>query len=310
MNILIIGTGGVGGYFGGKLAHARNQVTFVARGKHLEAIRENGLIVKSLKGDFKIHPANVTENISATGSPDLIILGIKAWQVKDLVKEIKPLLHHETIILPLQNGVMAGEELSQILGKKHVLGGLCRIFSKIEAPGVISHFGVEPEIVFGELDNRKTARIKHLREVFLKSDIKATIPEDIQTELWKKLMIIGSGGLLALTRSSYGGVRENPESRELMRKLLMEIHAVANKAGAHIEPGFVEKTMNYIDSYPYDSTTSLARDIWAEKPSEIEYQNGTISHFGEKFGIETPVNKFVYHCLLPMERRARGKKEA
>jgi 2-dehydropantoate 2-reductase len=307
MNILIIGTGGVGGYFGGKLALAGNKVIFVARGKHLEAIKEKGLVVKSLKGDFVIHPAIVTDNFSALAPPDLIILGVKAWQVKDIATEIKPILHDKTVILPLQNGVMVGEELSAVLGPKHVLGGLCRIFSKIEAPGVINHYGVDPEIVFGELNNEKTARILELQQNFVKSGFKATIPESIQTELWRKLILIGSGSLLALTRSSYGSVRENPETRTLMQNLLIEIYLVGKKSGARLEDDTVDKIMKYIDSYPYDSNTSLARDIWAEKPSEIEYQSGSVSVLGEKLGIQTPINTFIYHCLLPMERRAREK---
>lgn len=305
MNIAIIGTGGVGGYFGGKLAKAGNHVTFIARGEHLKAIREKGLLVKSIKGDFLIHPAHVTDKIEEIVSPDLIILGVKAWQVKELAIQLKSIVKPDTTVLPLQNGVLAAEELLSALSPQQVIGGLCRIFSKIEAPGIISHFGVEPEIVLGELDNSKTVRVESIRQLLEKADIKAQIAENIQTELWKKLMIIGSGGLLALTRSTYGGVRENAETRKLMHALLGEIHQVSKKAGACIEEDFVGKTMKYIDTYPYDSTTSLARDIWEDKPSEIEYQNGTVFRLGEKYQVETPVNRFVYHCLLPMERRAR-----
>jgi len=305
MKIAIIGTGGVGGYFGGKLAQAGNEVTFIARGEHLKSIRENGLKVKSIKGDFSIVPARVTDNIGEIESPDLIILGIKAWQVKEVAQELKIIIKENTTVLPLQNGVLASEELNTVINNQHVIGGLCRIFSKIEAPGVINHFGIEPEIVFGELDNTLTPRVKRILATLENSDIKASISQDIQTELWKKLMIIGCGGLLALTRSTYGGVRENKETREMMHSLLTEIYQVSEKAGAKIETTFVEKTMKYIDTYPYDATTSLARDIWAGKPSEIEYQNGTIAILGEKYGIETPVNKFIYNCLLPMERRAR-----
>lgn len=305
MKIAIIGTGGVGGYFGGKLAQAGNEVTFIARGEHLKSIRENGLKVKSIKGDFSIVPARVTDNIGEIESPDLIILGIKAWQVKEVAQELKIIIKENTTVLPLQNGVLASEELNTVINNQHVIGGLCRIFSKIEAPGVINHFGIEPEIVFGELDNTLTPRVKRILATLESSDIKASISQDIQTELWKKLMIIGCGGLLALTRSTYGGVRENKETREMMHSLLTEIYQVSEKAGAKIETTFVEKTMKYIDTYPYDATTSLARDIWAGKPSEIEYQNGTIAILGEKYGIETPVNKFIYNCLLPMERRAR-----
>jgi 2-dehydropantoate 2-reductase len=305
MNIAIIGTGGVGGYFGGKLAQAGNHVTFIARGEHLKAIRENGLQIKSIKGDFLIKPANVTDSIAEIVSPDLVILGVKAWQVKDIALQLKQVIKPDTTVLPFQNGVLAHEELLEVLQPQQVIAGLCRIFSKIEAPGVINHFGVEPEIVFGEVDNSKTPRVENLHKVFESAGITSNIAGDILTELWKKLMIIGSGGLLALTRSTYGEVRENKETRELMHLLLQEIFQVSAKAGAHIEPQFVDKTMNYIDTYPYDAATSLARDIWSGKPSEIEYQNGTVARMGEKLGVSVPVNKFVYHCLLPMERKSR-----
>lgn len=308
MNIAIIGTGGVGGYFGGKLAQAGNNVPFIARGEHLRAIREKGLVVKSIKGDFIIQHAKATDKLSEIESPNVIILGIKAWQVKDIARQLKTFVKPDTTVIPLQNGVLASDELLSVLNKEQVVGGLCRIFSKIEAPGVINHFGIEPEIVMGELNNEISPRLEGIQQLLLKSDIKATITNDIQTELWKKLMIIGSGGLLAITRSTYGSVRENKETRELMQSLLTEIYRVSQKAGANVESNFVEKTMNYIDAYPYDSTTSLARDIWAEKPSELEYQNGTIAMLGEKLGVDTPVNKFIYNCLLPMERRARGSK--
>lgn len=307
MNIAIIGTGGVGGYFGGKLAQAGNNVTFIARGEHLKAIRKNGLAVRSIKGDFVINPAKVTNKLSEIKSPDLIILGIKAWQIPEMALELKGIISDSTVVLPLQNGVMAPEELKSVLGEKHVLGGLCRIFSKIEAPGIVNHYGVEPEIVFGELNNQKTERIEKIRQIFTDANFKATVPEDIQTELWKKLILIGSGSLLALTRSSYGSVRANQETRVLMYSLITEICQVGQKAGARLSLDIVEKTMQYIDSYPYDSNTSLARDIWAGKPSEIEYQSGTVAILGEKLGVATPVNSFIYHCLLPMERRAREK---
>jgi 2-dehydropantoate 2-reductase len=309
MNIAVIGAGGVGGYFGGRLAQAGHQVTFVVRGQHLNAIRENGLIVKSIKGNFTVKPALVTDKIGELKRPELVILGIKAWQVKETALELKAVVGENTTVLPLQNGVMATEELVSALNSNIVIGGLCRIFSKIEAPGIINHFGIEPEIVLGELNNDMSLRLKKITEALTTSGIKATPTADIQTELWKKLMIIGSGGLLALTRSPYGAVRENKETRQLMHSLLTEIREVSLRAGAKIEEDYIDKTMKYIDAYPYDSTTSLARDIWAEKPSEVEYQNGSVAILGERYGVATPVNSFVYHCLLPMERKARGENQ-
>ncbi len=160
MKIAIIGTGGVGGYFGGKLAKAGYDVTFLARGEHLSAIQQKGLTVKSILGDFTIDPVKVTDRIDTIGLTDLVILGVKAWQVRDISKELLTIIKKDTTVLPLQNGVMAADELMENIRNENIIGGLCRIISKIEAPGVINHFGLEPSILFGELDNTVTERIR------------------------------------------------------------------------------------------------------------------------------------------------------
>jgi 2-dehydropantoate 2-reductase len=307
MKVAIIGTGGVGGYFGGKLAKAGYDVTFLARGEHMSAIQKNGLMVKSVLGDFKIENVKVSDRIDSIGSTDLVILGVKAWQVREISKELLPLVKKETIVLPLQNGVMAAEELGETLNKENIVGGLCRIISKIEAPGVINHFGLEPSILFGELDNTGTKRIEHIKDLFDKAGINSIISEDISADLWKKFIGICVSGLLAVTKTTYGEMRELYETRQLMIELLNEIYRLSQETGVKIEPGFVERTISVIDSYPYGSTSSLTRDVWEGRPSEIEYQNGAVVRLGKKFGIDTPVNRFVYNSILPMEMKARKK---
>lgn len=306
MKIAIIGTGGVGGYFGGKLARAGNNVVFLARGEHLTAINENGLTVKSIGGDFVIENAKATDRISNMGQADLIILGVKAWQLKDIAGELQSIIHPETTILPLQNGVLAAEELMEKLPAKNIIGGLCRIISKIEAPGIINHFGLEPSIIFGELDNRRSARVENINGLFTEAGISNKIADDIQSELWKKFIGICVSGLLAVSRATYGEVRSIPETRRLMTELLQEIYTLSQAMDIAIESDYVEKTLGFIDSFPYDSTTSLSRDVLEGKPSEIEYQNGTVVRLGEKSGVPTPVNRFIYSCILPMEKRARS----
>jgi 2-dehydropantoate 2-reductase len=305
MKIAIIGSGGVGGYFGAKLAKAGNDVTFLARGDHLKAIKENGLEVKSIKGDFKIFPSKATNSIKEIGQSDLIIMAVKAWQVKELAPEIKEIAHSQSIILPMQNGIQAADELAEVIDKQNIIGGLCRIISKIEAPGIINHFGVEPSIVFGELDNSKTVRILKLKGIIDQAGINSKISEDITAELWKKLISICVSGLLTVSKTTYGELREIKETRQLMLELLTEIYNLSQKIGIKIEPEFVSKTMAFADTFPYNSTSSLARDVWEGKPSEIEYQNGTVVRLAEKYGIEVPVNRFVYSCILPMEKKAR-----
>ncbi len=307
MKVAIIGTGGVGGYFGGKLAKAGNDVTFLARGAHLEALRKNGLIVKSSAGNFSVSPVKVTDKIVEMGEHDWIILGVKAWQVKELAPQLKKIMAPQTSILPLQNGIMTVDELSGFIDPSQIVGGLCRIFSRIESPGVILHEGVKPTILCGELDNNLTERITRLCEVMEQGGIHCRISEDIQAELWKKFINICASGLLAITRSTYGEIRELKETRDLMIELFEEIYRLSQKMGINIDHDFVVKTVAFVDSFPPDATSSLTRDVWEGKPSEIEYQNGTVVRLGEKYGVKTPVNRFIYNCILPMERRARKK---
>lgn len=309
MKIAIIGTGGVGGYFGAKLAQAGNEVTFLARGEHLKAIQKNGLTVKSIHGDFRVENIKATDKISNIEKPDLVIISVKAWQVKGIGEELKPILKSDTTIIPLQNGVLAADELMENIERKHILGGLCRIISKIEAPGVINHFGVTPTIVFGELDKSKTERLARIQNVFNAAGIESRISDDIEADIWKKFISICVSGLLAVSNTTYGELRELKETRNLMVELINEVYILSRKIGVNIEEDFVDKTVSFIDTYPSDSTSSLTRDVWERKPSEIEYQNGTVVRLGEKYGVATPINRFVYSCILPSELKARGLKQ-
>jgi len=307
MKIAVIGTGGVGGYFGGQLARTGNDVTFIARGEHLRAIQENGLKVKSIKGDFTIRQAKASGSFAPVAEAQLVIIAVKAWQISEIGKELSGMVGKETMVMPLQNGISAANELQGMLGPKNIIGGLCRIISKIESPGVINHFGIEPTVVFGELDNAKSERIRRLKALFDHAGIKANISNDIIADLWKKFIPICVSGLLAVTGTTYGELREHWEKRKLMVELLNEIFRLSQKIGINIESDFVEKSVSFIDSYPYDSTSSLTRDIWEGKPSELEYQNGTVVKLAQKYGVATPVNMFVYNSLLPMEIKARKK---
>lgn len=305
MKIAVIGAGGVGGYFGGRLARAGFDVTFVSRGEHLKAMQVNGLRVNSLNGNFHIDTVRATDDMRAVKDASLIILGVKAWQVAETGRLLRNIIHPDAAVLPLQNGILATDELLAVLKPQQVLSGLCRIISKIESPGVIAHLGVEPTIIFGEPDNQTRERTRVILEVFEKAGIQAWIAHDIRAELWKKFINICVSGLLAITRSTYGELRELRETREMMVALLEEIYELSQKMNIQIDHDFVSKTVGFIDSFPYNSTSSLTRDVWEGKPSEIEYQNGTVVKLADKTGIEVPVNRFVYSCILPMEQRAR-----
>jgi 2-dehydropantoate 2-reductase len=308
MKIAIIGTGGVGGYFGGKLAQAGIETTFLARGKHLKSIQTSGLRVKSINGDFIIQPVKVTDKLHEMPKADLIILCLKAWQIGGIIDELPLIMHDDTVILPTQNGITTADELKAKLNPKKVLGGLCRIFSRIEEPGIINHFGGTPSIVFGEFDREHTVRTQQIKNIFDQAGFHSGLSDDIEADLWKKFIPICTGGLLAVTRATYGEIREIKETRQLMIDLLLEIYRLSQKLNVRLNSDFIDKTISMIDSFDYDATASMARDIWNGKPSEIDYQNGTVVQLAKKNSVPAPVNEFVYQCILPMELKARQHK--
>ena len=310
MKIAVIGAGGVGGYFGGRLAAAGNDVTFVARGEHLRAIRERGLAVKSALGDFRISPARATDEIARLERPELVVLGVKAWQVKGVAEELRGVIDERTTVLPLQNGLTAAAEVGEALGKGRAVGGLCRILSRIESPGVILHSGLEPFIAFGELDGRRTDRCLAIQGVLAGAGVTVLLSDDIRAEIWKKFMAMCAAGLLALARSPWGPVREGKETRTMMAGLLSEIYGIASRRGILSDSRVVEATMALIDSFPSNSMSSLARDVMEGRPSEIEALNGTVVRLAAELGIDVPINRFVYGCILPMERAARVRAES
>ena len=213
MKIAIIGSGGIGGYFGGMLANAGYDVSFLARGEHLRTIVQNGLQVNSINGNFHLSNVNITDNLSEIGKADLIILSLKAWQLKEIYEELFQMIHKDTLILPLQNGISIIGELQEKIDDSNIIGGACWIMSKIESPGVINHFGANPTIVFGELTGQKTTRLLEIQKIFTISKIHTIISDDILVDLWKKFTWICIGGLVAITRSTYGELREIGELR-------------------------------------------------------------------------------------------------
>ncbi|WP_338356355.1 2-dehydropantoate 2-reductase [Yeosuana marina] len=306
MNIVVIGAGGVGGYFGGKLAKSGCDVTFIARGKHLEAIKTKGLQVKSILGDFTVYP-KVTDNLSDIKNPDLIVLGVKSWQVLGIAKQLKSVIGSGTMLLPLQNGADNADKLLSVLPKENVLAGLCKIVSKVESPGVINHFTFEPEIVFGEYDNKKSERIQNLKSVFDKAGFKNTLSEDIHLDIWKKFLFIGTiSGIGALTRAVFGVMREQEGIRKIIYDTAKEMVAIANAKGVGLTSKDIEMIVKVIDSLDYNTTASMQRDMMEGKPSELDNFNGYIVAQGKELGIETPTNAFIYHCLRPQEIKARS----
>lgn len=306
MHILIYGAGGVGGFFGGKLALAGNKVTMIARGEHLTAIQENGIEVKSITGDFKATPYLATDNLSKIETPDLVIFGVKSYQIDSAVKSILQYCDENTLYLPLQNGASNVEVLNAVVPKSQVLAGLCRMISFIEAPGVISNPDIAPAILFGEQDYSKTERLEKIVSVFADAGINAAVPDNIQVAIWQKFLFITTiSAIGGLTRVPIGVMREQPYIKELMRKTAQEVFEVAKAKGIILPEKTIKNMFEAISKQAHETTASTQRDIMAGKPSELENFNGYIVKEGKRLGVPTPVNEMIYELLLPQEQQAR-----
>ena len=309
MKIVIFGTGGVGGYFGGRLAQQGQDVTFIARGMHLDVIRENGLRVDSLDGDFSIRPAKATNNLASIGAADLILLAVKAWQLDDAIQQMKPSVGENTTILPLMNGMEHMEKLLSSFNEKHILGGLCRISAFIEAPGHIRHVGVAPYLAFGEWVNTKSERIQNLLEMFKPIEtITAENPPDIQVAMWEKFIFIcATSGVGSYTRLSIGEIRANAETRSMLQNALEETTAIARARGIAIAGDFVQSTMQRIEGIAPHVIPSMQKDMMAGRPSELNEQTGAVVRMGKTANIPTPTHEKILSALLPLEQKARSK---
>ncbi|PIX06044.1 MAG: 2-dehydropantoate 2-reductase [Flavobacteriales bacterium CG_4_8_14_3_um_filter_35_10] len=306
MKIVVVGAGGVGGYFGGRLAQAGFDLTFLLRDAQFEAIKQNGLQVKSIKGDFKVFPKVINDVKTLNNTPDLIILGIKSWQLIALAKQIKPIVGKNTLILPLQNGADNADKLLTVLPRKNVLAGLCRIVSKVESPGIINHFDFEPEIIFGNLNNQITEPLKALKNAFDKAGIKNKLSENILTDIWIKFLFITTySGIGALTRMPIGTVRAHAYLMNMMLETADEVLQIAQAKKIALTQQNVKNCISAIENLDYHSTASMQRDLMEGKPSELENFNGYIVKQGLELGIKTPINDFIYYCLLPQEQKAR-----
>ncbi len=309
MHVVVFGVGGVGGYFGGRLAQAGENVTFIARGNHLHAMLTNGLVVDSIKGNFTVQPVDATDDTSRVKNVDVIFLCVKAWQIPEATQAIQSMLGPDTFVVPLENGVEAPFQLAERLGKEHVLGGVCLIESHIASPGHIQHTEIdEPYIKFGELDNHPSWRARRLCQSLQNAGVYAQVPSDISLAMWQKLLVVSPISCMgAITRVPVGEWRCQPELRQVFEAIIQECYLVALADGVHVTADCIAHKLDYVDSLPPTLITSLQRDILNGRPSELDAQIGVIVHLGQSLNIPTPIYAYIYYCLLPQERIARGQ---
>jgi 2-dehydropantoate 2-reductase len=309
MRIAVVGVGAVGGYFGGRLAEAGHDVVFIARGETLRTLRARGLAVKSIAGDFAIPQPNLAEDPASAGPVDVVLVAVKAPQVNQIAGTLRPLIGPETTVIPLQNGLEAPHLLAKALGSERVLGGLCKIFASKTAPATIEHIGLQPAMEFGEMSKQKTGRVERIRAAFgLAKGMTVVTPDDIELALWQKLLHVEPlGAVGAVARQPAGVLRAVPETRRLLQTAMEEVVAVARKRGVPIDPALPEQAVRRVDSLPPDATASMHRDIAAGRPSEFEFQVGTVVRYAQESAVPVPVHSTIYAALKPSEQRARGE---
>ena len=307
MRIVIMGAGGVGGYYGARLAQAGNSVTFIARGEHLRALRSQGLRVESIKGDMLLKEVAATDDPAAVGPVDLVLVCVKTWQLQQAARAMRPMIGSDTAVLPLLNGVEAYDQLKAALPDSIVLGGLTRILSFIAGPGHIRHTSIEPYIGLGSMEGAHSKHVRSIEKVLAAAGIQAEVPADLPAAIWAKFQFVSAwGGVGAVTRAPIGAIRVIPQTRTLIERCLAEIGFVARARGILLNAELAGRYMAFIDGMAPESTTSLQRDVAAGRPSELEAWTGAVVRLGRAAGVETPVNAVIYAALLPQEQAARS----
>jgi 2-dehydropantoate 2-reductase len=306
MKILVMGTGGVGGYYGGLLAQQGNEVTFISRGAHLYAIRHEGLKVKSVHGDFTVFPANATEDPAKVEPVDLILFCVKTYNTDEAAEAIRPVVGPQTVVMSVQNGIDAAERIGKVIGMDRVIGGATWLSSAVESPGVIRQISQFRRIVFGELDGGRSERIQTIYEVLNNTGITVEISENIQKILWTKFVFIAAvSSLGSLTRLPMGDYRSAPEARRLLSSIMQEVESLARAQGVALDSDVVQKSLEFVDNAASHIKPSMQLDVEAGHRTELESMIGVIGRKGRELGVTTPVADFVYASLLPIELKAR-----
>lgn len=306
MKILVMGAGAVGGYFGGMLARSGEDVTFLARGPHLEAINSHGLRVESAaSGDFTVRPLGINRS-DGSWMADLVLFCVKSYHNGQAMEAIRPAVGDSTTILTLQNGIGSGEQLANAFGREKVLLGAAYIEARRKAPGVVAQFGDTCRVVFGEEDGRETTRAVRIRDVFQRAGVEAHLSSNVLKDLWDKLILICAlSGMSCITRASIAEVLDTPETLDLTRRVMREAADVGRAQGVNLDDAIVESTMAHLQEGKQDAISSMYLDLEAGNPLEVSVLNGAVSEAGREVGVATPINDFITACLSLVDKKAR-----
>jgi 2-dehydropantoate 2-reductase len=298
MRVAVMGTGGVGGYFGGRLAAAGEDVSFIARGAHLEAMRQRGLAICSALGDATIMPCRASDDPAAIGPVDIVIFTVKLYDTEAAAKAIRPLIAPDTGVVTFQNGIAGPEVLARKLGPERVVGGVAKIAAVIAEPGVIRHTGAMAELTFGELDGSASARVAALAAALEAAGVQHSVSGDIRREIWDKMVFLSTfAGLTSLLRLPIGPIRGDPETRGLLRDGLAEALAVARAADVDLPVDLVDEILARIDRLPFEMKSSMLQDLEGGRRLEFAWLSGTLARMGRDLGVATPVHALIATAL-------------
>ena len=298
MKIAVMGSGGVGGYFGARLAQAGCEVAFIARGAHLAAMREHGLIVESQLGDIRLPKVWVTDDPGTLEPVDLVLFSVKLWDTEAAAASIAPLFGPDTGIVSFQNGVQKDDILRRMFGDKAVMGGVGYIATKIGRPGVIKHTGAMQRLVFGEYDGRRSARAEVLLDACKRGGINAELSGDIRREIWEKFVfLVGLSATTTTMRLPIGPIRANAQTRAFLFDIMQEVVAVGRAHSVALAADYAKKRLAFCDGLPADMTSSMHHDLEGGKPLELAWLSGGVVELGKAAGVPTPANRAVNDIL-------------
>ena len=299
MRIAVVGAGGVGGYFGGRLAAAGAEVVFVARGAHLAAMRSRGLTIHSVDGDVHLDRVAATEDPTAIGPVDVALFAVKLYDAAEATRMLPPLVGPDTVVVPLQNGVDTVDSVARVVGREHTAGGTAYIGAVIEAPGVIRHTALG-RMIFGELDGRRSPRLERLLDACEPAGFKAALSDRIEVDIWTKFVRLSVfSGMTAVTRCAIGPIVSDPDLFEMLKKALREAMAVARAKGVAVPDGVAEDADRSYAVLPPHMKSSLLEDLERGRRLELPWLSGAIVRIGREVGIETPVHAFIATVLKP-----------
>ena len=299
MRIAVMGAGGVGGYFGARLAQAGNEVVFIARGKHLEALRAKGLSLKSPMGEATLKVEAVADPADAGGA-EAVLFAVKLWDTESAAERIRPLVAGGAVVIPFQNGVESIERIGAVLGRERVMGGAAYIAARIGSPGEIVQTGTMARLRFGPVESSQRAASQALHAACVKAGIQAELTDDIVRVLWEKfVLLVAISGTTSVARSRIGVVRADPDLRWLLAAAMRETWQVGRKRGVALADDQVAATLKMVDGLPAEMTSSMHGDLDSGGRLEAPWLSGAVARMAREAGIDAPINHAIYAALKP-----------